>query len=36
MKKQFTQSFCLYGGVPAKFIKEMDMNYAFFHRTYRP
>ena len=36
LKKQFTESFSLYGGVPAKFIKKMDENYAFFHRTYRP
>lgn len=36
MKKRFSNEFMLYGGVPAKLIKEMDMNYAFFHRTYRP
>lgn len=36
MKGQFSESFALYGGVPAKFIKKMDENYVFFHRTYRP
>ncbi len=36
MKKKFNEEFGLYGGVPAKFIKKMDENYAFFHRTYRP
>lgn len=36
LKKQFTEPFSLYGGVPAKFIKKMDASYAFFHRTYRP
>lgn len=36
LKKQFTESFSLYGGIPAKFIKKMDNNYAFFHRTFRP
>lgn len=36
LKKKFTESFVLYGGVPAKFIKKMDETYEFFHRTYRP
>lgn len=36
LKKQFVENFALYGGVPAKFIKKMDENYIFFHRTYRP
>lgn len=36
LKKQFSESFALYGGVPAKFIKKMDENYSFFHRTVRP
>ena len=36
LKKQFTESFSLYGGVPAKFIKKIDETYEFFHRTYRP
>lgn len=36
MKKQFTEEYALYGGVPAKFIKKMDSSYAFFSRTYRP
>lgn len=35
-KKQFTEEYALYGGVPAKFIKKMDETYAFFSRTYRP
>ena len=36
LKKRYTESFVLYGGVPAKFIKKMDETYEFFHRTYRP
>lgn len=36
LKKQYTESFALYGGIPAKFIKKMDETYLFFHRTYRP
>ena len=36
LKKKITESFVLYGGVPAKFIKKMDETYEFFHRTYRP
>lgn len=36
LKKQFTEEYALYGGVPAKFIKKMDKAYAFFSRTYRP
>lgn len=36
LKKVFTESFALYGGVPAKFIKKMDSSCAFFNRTYRP
>lgn len=36
LKKQFTESFALYGGIPARFIKKMDESYVFFHRTYRP
>lgn len=36
LQKQFTDTFSLYGGVPAKFIKKMDSSFAFFHRTYRP
>lgn len=36
LKKQFTEEYALYGGVPAKFIKKMDETYAFFSRTYRP
>lgn len=36
LKKQFSDEFGLYGGVPAKLIKKMDEKYAFFHRTYRP
>ena len=36
LKKKFTESFALYGGVPAKFIQMMDETYEFFHRDYRP
>lgn len=36
LKKQYTEEYALYGGVPAKFIKKMDETYAFFSRTYRP
>lgn len=36
LKKQFSESFVLYGGVPARFIKKMDESYEFFHRKYRP
>lgn len=36
LKKKYTESFVLYGGVPAKYIKKMDETYEFFHRTYRP
>lgn len=36
LTKQFHESFALYGGVPARFIKKMDETYSFFHRTYRP
>lgn len=36
LKKQYTDSFVLYGGVPARYIKKMDETYEFFHRTYRP
>ena len=36
LQKKYTESFVLYGGVPAKFIKKMDETYEFFHRTYNP
>lgn len=36
LKKQFSEPFALYGGVPARFIKKMDESYEFFHRKYRP
>ena len=36
LKKHFTDEYSLYGGVPAKFIKKMDKDIAFFSRTYRP
>lgn len=36
LKKQFTESFVLYGGVPAKYVQKMDDSYEFFHRIYRP
>lgn len=36
LKKKLSEEFCLYGGVPAKFIKKMDSTYAFFSRTRRP
>ena len=36
LKKQFSEEYALYGGVPAKFIKKMDETYAFFSRTVRP
>ena len=36
LQKKYTESFVLYGGVPAKYIKKMDETYDFFHRTYRP
>ena len=36
LKKQFSNSFALYGGVPAKYVKDMDASYEFFHRKYRP
>lgn len=36
LQKKYTESFVLYGGVPAKFIKKMDVTYEFFHRTYNP
>lgn len=36
LQKKYTESFVLYGGVPAKYIKKMDETYEFFHRTYRP
>ena len=36
LKKQFTDEYSLYGGVPAKFVKKMDEDLAFFSRTYRP
>jgi hypothetical protein len=36
LKNKFTESFALYGGVPAKFIQMMDETYDFFHRHYRP
>lgn len=36
LKKKFTESFVLYGGVPAKYIQKMDETYEFFHRNYRP
>lgn len=36
LNKKFSESFALYGGVPAKFIKKMDESYSFFHRSVRP
>lgn len=36
LQRKYTESFVLYGGVPAKYIKKMDETYEFFHRTYRP
>ena len=36
LQKKYMESFVLYGGVPAKYIKKMDETYEFFHRTYRP
>lgn len=36
LKKQFTEEYALYGGVPARFIKKMDKTYAFFSRIHRP
>ncbi len=36
LKKQFEESFVLYGGVPAKPIAKMDEASLYFHRTYRP
>lgn len=36
LQKKYTESFVLYGGVPAKYIKKMDETYEFFHRIYRP
>jgi serine acetyltransferase len=35
LTKSFTESFCLYAGSPAVFMKNMDRTYAFFHRTSR-
>lgn len=36
LKKKFSEEYVLYGGVPARYIKQMDKSYAFFSRTYRP
>jgi acetyltransferase-like isoleucine patch superfamily enzyme len=36
LQKKYTESFVLYGGVPAKYIKKIDETYEFFHRNYRP
>ena len=36
LQKKYMESFVLYGGVPAKYIKKIDETYEFFHRTYRP
>ena len=36
LQRKYTESFVLYGGVPAKYIKKMDETCEFFHRTYRP
>lgn len=36
LKNQYDESFALYGGVPAKFIKKMDTSCSFFNRVYRP
>ena len=36
LQKKYMESFVLYGGGPAKYIKKMDETYEFFHRTYRP
>ncbi len=36
LKKAYTEELCLYGGIPARFIKKIDGTYAFFSRTHRP
>ncbi|MFI3302529.1 MAG: acyltransferase [Rikenellaceae bacterium] len=36
LNKRFTESFVLYGGVPAKKIDTMRRDLIFFHREYRP
>lgn len=36
LKKQFSEEYGLYGGVPAKYIKRMDDKNVFFSRLYRP
>lgn len=36
LQKSYTETYCLYGGVPAKFIKKLDDEYSFLTRTYRP
>lgn len=35
MNKKFTESFTLYGGVPAKAVQKIDETYEFFNRTIR-
>lgn len=35
LTKSFVDSFSLYAGTPAVFVKKMDSSYAFFHRTQR-
>lgn len=36
LQKSYTETYCLYGGVPAKFVKKLDDEYSFLTRTYRP
>lgn len=35
LQKAYTEGYCLYGGVPAKFIKKLDDSYSFLTRNYR-
>lgn len=36
LKKQFDESFVLYGGVPARYIAKITHTHCYFRRTYRP
>lgn len=35
LQKKYTETYCLYGGVPAKFVKKLDNSYTFLIRNYR-
>lgn len=36
LQKTYNEKYCLYGGIPARFIKKLDNTYLFLESSYRP